>query len=475
MASDDDRLSGPLQESVLTLLLFDKQYGGVAAGMVLPEHFDLRFRDLAKHALAYRRSYRKPPGMAHIDDIFDHVLGDKKNENFKSYSRILTAVVEQAQHLNAEYVSTRVSEFVRRQTLKSAVFQAGERYAQGGDGIVTDVENILYKALKSKNPDMDIGLYLGDKKNIARILNQTGVSFYTGISELDQLGFGLTKKKIVMFTGVKGAGKSWWLTHLGRNALMQHGRGVHISLEMPQEEVIARYYRNFFAIGKREEKFTRVSFELDSLGKLKDFREVEGTTAKRRLTDPKIKSFLEERLVKWRGIMDNLVVKSFPSGTLNMRMLEAYLDMLANEGFYPDFMLLDYPLIMEHPRDHLRESLGRTLVELRGLMDERNMAGGVAGQSNRAGAQSKTVEDTNIAEDWSQGFTYDMGCTFSQTKQEKAMNLARLLVDKNRGDADKFTVLISQNYAQGQFCVDSVLMEANRYWDKLKEYSGEEE
>jgi len=473
--ANDDRLTGPLQESVLTLLLFDKRYGAMAAGVLRPEHFDLQFRDIATRALDYRAEYRKPPGAAHVDDIFDHVMGDPKNKLFRTYKNILSGILEQADSINGEYVSKRVHEFVRRQTLKTAVVEAGQRYAQGGSDVVPEVETILYKALKTKNEELDVGTFLGDRRNIPMLLNSTGVTYLTGIPELDARGFGLTRKEAMLFQGVKGTGKSWFLTHLGRNTVMQHGKVCHISLEMRREQVIERYFRNWFAMGKRDEKFTRVRFELDELGKLKSFREIEGSTSKRRLTDPKIKRYLEEKLDKWSDIMDNIVVKTFPSGSLTMAGLEAYLDGLELHRFMPDVLLLDYPMIMSHPKEHIRESLGRTAVELRGLLDRRNMCGAFPVQSNRKGAESKTVEGTNVAEDWSQGFTTDMSLTFSQTKAEKSMNLARLFVDKNRTDVDKFTVLISQNYAQGQFCTDSILMEANRYWDKLKDRTGGED
>lgn len=474
--ANSDRLSGPLQESVLTLLLFDKRWGAVAAGLLQPEHFDVQFRDIATRALVYREEYKRPPGEAHVDDIFEHVLGDPKSKLFRTYRQILSGALEQAPNLNAEYVATRVNEFVRRQTLKGAVLRAGERYSQGGDDVVPDVEKILYDALKSQNLEMDIGTFLGARSNISIMLNSTGATYLTGIPELDKRGFGPTRKEMLLFTGVKGVGKSWFLVHMGRNCLMQQAKVCHITLEMTREQVVERYFRNMFAIGKREEKFTRVKFELDELGRLVDFRELEGTTAGRRLTDPKIKGYLYDKMDKWSDRLNNVVVKSFPSGSLTMTALESYLERLeVSARFVPDVLLLDYPDLMSVNRQNMREDLGRIFVELRGLLAQRNMCGIFPTQANRAGAGAKTVEDVNIGEDWSKGQTTDMHLTFSQTKQERRMNLARLFVDKNRNDIDKFTVLISQAYAKGQFCADSVIMDPNRYWDKLKETAEEEE
>ena len=472
--ANNDRLTGPVQESVITLLLFDQHYGAQAAAVLKPAHFDLSYRELATAVLDFRREYKKPPGEAHLDDIFDHVLGDTKHPQYKLYKNILRSVVEQAPHLNAEYLSKRVNDFARKQSLKAATIKAGERITEGGANVVPDLEKIFYDALRVKNADLQIGTFLGDRRNISRVINRKPVDFLLDIKELDQRGFGLTRGEIMLFQGVTGKGKTWFLTHAGKAALMQHAKVAHVTLEMPEDQITERYLRTLFALGRRKEQFTRIRFERDELGKLTNFREIAGET-KRFLHDPKIRPHLDLKYDQFGDMMNNLVVKNFPSGSLTIPMLDAWLDSLELEQFYPDVFLLDYPALMDHPISHLRESLGKTTVDLRGRCQARNMAGGFPVQSNRTGAQSKTVSDTNVAEDWSQGFTTDMSMSFSQTKQEKSLNLARLTVDKNRNDIDNFTVLISQNYAQGQFCVDSIIMEPNRYWDKLKAAAGEDE
>lgn len=62
--------------------------------------------------------------------------------------------------------------------------------------------------------------------------------------------------------------------------------------------------------------------------------------------------------------------------------------------------------------------------------------------------------------------------TYNQTKREHELDLARIHVDKARGDRDHFTVLITQNYTSGQFVTDSAFM-PNNFFKLLK--SGDEE
>jgi hypothetical protein len=477
MAEQDERLSGPLQESLLTLLLFNQEHGALAAALVSPDHFDNYYRDIASRALEYRRKYRKPPGEAHVDDLFDHVISDPKNKLARTYRQILSGVLDQSRGLNAEYVATRVSEFIRKQTLKAAVVNAGQRYASGGEGLVEDVENILYDALKFRTEGFEAGTRLGDKANL-RVFNRLGeADFPTGIRELDRTQFGLTRKAAMVYIGLKGSGKTWYLIHLAKQAVLQGAKVLHITLEMPVEQLVGRYYQSMFGIAKRDEEYEDTTFEMDELGRLAGFRQ-KTRHPKLHLDDSTIGAYLAKKQSQWGTRFNRLLLKAFPSGRLTIAKLLAYLDGLElSEQFVPDVLLLDYPDLMAIERNDPRMSMSRNMVDLRGILMDRNMAGCFPKQSNRGGAEAKRgVSDFNVAEDWSSLHTADMNLIYNQSAGERRLNLARLYVDKNRSDRDHFTVLISQNYAMGQFVRSSVyLPDQRRYWDLLKAEEGEKE
>jgi replicative DNA helicase len=158
--------------------------------------------------------------------------------------------------------------------------------------------------------------------------------------------------------------------------------------------------------------------------------------------------------------MKNLVIKEFPTGSLTVNGLKAYLDMLENSGFVPDLLIVDYVDLMKLPSDdNYRIALGQIFKDTRGIAVESNMAVVTVSQSNRDGAKGKKVTGANVAEDWSKIGTADTIITYSQTDEERNMNLARIYVANARNDQDKITILISQNYAMNQFCKDSYLMD----------------
>ena len=83
-------------------------------------------------------------------------------------------------------------------------------------------------------------------------------------------------------------------------------------------------------------------------------------------------------------------------------------------------------------------------------------------QASRVGRTS--AED--VAEDWSKIATADTVLTYAASAAEKAMGLARITVAAHRNDEDKFSVVVSQNYASGQFSLDSVFMNKT-YLDRI--------
>jgi hypothetical protein len=95
-------------------------------------------------------------------------------------------------------------------------------------------------------------------------------------------------------------------------------------------------------------------------------------------------------------------------------------------------------------------------------------------QANREGAKAKQVHSTHIGEDWSVVQTCDAVLTLSATDPERAMGLARLYVAKARTDRDRFSMLLTQNYDIGQFCLSASLMPTN-YEEYLRDHRADDE
>lgn len=472
-----ERFTTNLQESVVTLLCMDSDYGKIAAGIVDVELFEPPFDDIVTRAIDYHRRFGAAPGSAHVDDIFDHVLSDKDNKKHKLYSNILGSILDLAEGLNAPYILSRVNDFMRAQNLKAAVIEAGQRYQQGGNNLIPDVENILHKALKFHIEPMEAGTYLGDTKRVISFINPDALQTYKlGIPELDRRNIGPTAGEMFEFMAPKGRGKTWFCIHTGRECLMQGARVLHISLEMSEERIIPRYLQSLFAIAKRSDKVQMPKLEFDELDRLAGYKLVEEKPALH-FQDGRIDHKVKQRLTDFGPRLGRLLIKSFPTSSLTVGALEAYLDSLElTQKFIPNVLILDYPDLMKVPGsvDNLRLGLGELYRELRGLFKRRNLAGIIPVQSNREGEDTRLVTAKNTGEDYSKTQTADILVTYNQTSKEKQLGLARLYVDKARNDDDKFTLLITQSYATGQFCLQSAFM-PNKHWDFVKRGLGEED
>lgn len=457
-------------------------YVGIEASPLLlvltPDMFDGEvYQDIASRIIEYRNRFKEPPAPAHLDDIFDHVLGDPDHKQYRAYNRILVGMREQAPSLNVKYLVDRVFEYARSQRLKSGLIEAGERYSQGGEGRDDAVEAILQGTLKQRIETVDYGERMSTQplSFLDRKQYEDGSQIRTGIDELDRHGLVPTRGELYLLMAPRKRGKSWWLQYLARRASRQYWNSVHISLENRTPLIKERYVQSWVSAAKRDDRYILADFVLDKDEKLDD---IEYEVRKPRLVfaRPGDRKLIERDLNRWKRSLDRILVKEWPSNVLTVPMLERWLDGLeASEGFVPDMICLDYPQLMKLDPNDLRGSFGRTTIDLRRVAGERNLAMCIVAQTTRAGEDAKLIRTSHMAEDISQAATADTILSYNRTEAEKGLGLARLFVAGGRADRDGFTILLSQSYNVGQFHIDSVAMPGQSYWDMLEQTSREAE
>src|SRR3990167_4135114 len=478
---DQDALSNILQENLLTLLCFDDQRSLIIRGVVEPGLFEGHYREIAKAVYIYIDEQREAP-KEHLPDLFDTLLesgGDRKGKQFR---RILKQLHATQAGVNADFVMSRLAEFIRLQEIKGATIEAIEILQTGrvDKDAVERIEVIYTNAIRKRLEVFEPGIFLGDTNRSLNFLDTTDEEIcHTGIKELDERRIGPVRKGLILFIGLPKRGKTWWLVNLGKNAYLEGRKVLHISLEMSADKMARRYYQALFAMAKRRpndelEAFYQTRFKKDDLGRLIGFdrREIK---PKLFLSDPKIYKKLINRIDPIGLRLNRILVKDFPTSKLTIRQLEAYLNSLEmKHRFIPDLLIVDYPKLMKYDVRYMRLELGRISEELRGIAVERNLAVAIVQQSSKLGKKARQVDEEHAAEDWSQIHTADVVLTYSQTDEERALGLARIFVADAREEADRLTILIAQHYATGQFCLASMLMQ-HRYWDILKGHAKEED
>lgn len=463
-----DKITGALQENLLTLLCYDKAAAAIIKNVVeLGLYSSDIYRDIAYEAITFYDTFGTPIG-DHLPDAFEEVLEGRDRRKANLYTQVIRSLHDTKDSVNTEYVMSRLSAFVREQGLSKAVTEAA-KYIRSGD--IESAEGELLKGLRNRELEaFNPGMFLSESppKVMAHLRSESN-HIPIGIPALNQINFGPAPKELMLILAPTSRGKTWFMVHIGKYGLLQQKNVLHITLEMSEEKVMTRYYQSLLSISKRTSKNKVAQFNIID-GELKgiDFRIQTSPTFKSKNLSKFITKKIPSILNRYR-----LLVKQFPTGMLTLPMLESYLDLIEREhNFIPDMILLDYADLMEIDSRNLRIETGGLIKRLRGLMVERNIAGVTGSQGNRASEDAVWVTLQHLAEDYSKAATSDCVITICQTSKEKLSNLARLFVVKNRDEEDNITVLIAQGLQFGQFVLESFRIKRARY-DQYEKEVGE--
>lgn len=452
----DDKLTGTMQENVIAILAHDDDQGRLVSELVTPQLFEGEYRVIAERCIDYWQRHNQAP-KAHVLDLFDEFLDDPKDRRGKLYRRILGQMQELARQANGAYIVTRLGDFVRTQRMKAAILESAERLQSAGPDALVSVEEIWSDLLHTKAAGtFEAGVQLLDFERALKFLQEQQGEFTFGIAPLDDANIFPARKQVSMLLAGAKRGKTWFLHHVGKHALMQRKTVAHISLEMYEDECVLRYYQALFALSRWDAtQTTNRLFKKDERGRLLSMEE-ENVQLPYALSQPYIADNIRGDLRNFGSRCEKMFIKHFPTKTLTIRQLDAYFDQLEiTEGFMPDMCILDYIGITNTDVKNHRLSLGRNMEDFRAMCDRRNMAGVTVGQLSRAGAEAMVADSTQVAEDWSLIGTADLVLAYSSTDAERKLGLGRCRVTNARHAKDSWGVVLSQNYHAGQWALDA--------------------
>jgi replicative DNA helicase len=468
-----DQLSGSLAENILTLLCFDDTAAPIIVNSVDVGLFESDiYKEIAKRAFEYYREFKTSP-KDHLPDLFEDLLNDKVNpRKAELYQRTLINLHEFQSDINRDYVLSKLTGFVRQQRLKSAIVDATTYVREGN---LDNAETVLNNALKSTLDIFHPGIQFTDSQNSLRFFDELTPSYMTGVKPLDDMKFGPAPGELMVILAPANRGKTWFMVHLGKFCAIQRLKVLHLSLEMSEEKMAQRYVQTFFSYGKRKAEASYVKFNTDEMGRFTtmSLSDIVRPTIQQTTEANSMKVYhdLIQKLDRVHGRL-KLWIKRFPTGALTISGLEAYLDSMDRfYHYHPDVLLVDYADLMNLDSSHLRTETGKLYKELRRIAVERNIAMVTASQANRLGEDAKIITLKHLAEDYSKAATADNIIAYCQTSQELRLGLARLFIAKARDEEREQTVLISQCYRIGQFCMNAIHMQ-NRYWDELDVMAG---
>lgn len=393
------------QAKCLAAMLSDRAFLERVIDILSPDYFETdAHKWVVKFVSNYFPTYRDIPTPSvfacEIMKIQDVVLNAAVKEQTKmAYNEVSTA-------RDLPYVKEQFLAFCRNQKLKNAIFASQLLLKDGDYDGIWNVINEASKAGLERNIGHD---YFNEFD--ARMSEMAREVIKTNWSVIDtHLAGGLGKGELGFVIAPAGSGKSWILSKLGAEALMQGKNVMHFTMELNEKYVGRRY----------DAIFSGVAFQ--DVDKKPD-------VIKKKLDD-----------IKGKGC-GKLFVKYFPTKTASAQTLKLHIDrMQLITGTKIDLVIVDYadllrPMMQERNSNTYNDA-GSVYEELRGMLGELQVPGWTASQANRGVHEEDIIEAMGVADSYRKIMTGDFIVSLSRKKEDKMVGTGRIYIMKNRFGPD---------------------------------------
>src|SRR5882672_3016609 len=247
-------LGGFLSDNILCLLGYSDRYAGIVRNSVPLNLYPGPHRILASRIYDFIDRHHAPP-KDHISDLMADKLEVESTES-NLYKNLILNIRNAQEGLNTEYIIHQLEIFIKRQSLRSIAVELTKALQRDTEDSLEEAEKLISQSRQSQLQLFNPGTRLSDKNKALSFLDFSNDCFPTGIAELDKRNFGPTRKELIMLIGPPKGGKSFWLTHLGKMAIMQRLKVAHITLEMSEGRVAQRYFQTLYSVAKRNDMQT---------------------------------------------------------------------------------------------------------------------------------------------------------------------------------------------------------------------------
>lgn len=404
------RFSSAFQTKTIASLLLDKSFLIQVHDILTPDIFENKAREfLLEEIIKYYNKYQDIPSADALTNIVTNIQ-DKTLSELVIIE--LNNVIKYSISKDLMFVKDEVISFCKDQEIKKAIYESvnlikAERY--------DEIRKVIDKALKA-GQTYNLGLnYFKDVderyEKSARSIIPTP---WTIINEIIDGGVG--KGELITFVSSPGGGKSWMLVNIGHAAVLDKKRVIHYTLELNQNYTGLRY----------DSKFTGIPFQ-------------------------DLKYNVEEvkrNLKKYTN--DNLIIKDFPTKSINVSGLRSHLQNLIINDQYPDMIIIDYADLLKSNNNLSKyDSIEEVYEQLRGLAGELNVPVITASQSNRSSGDSDFISGESISDAYAKVMIADVVISLSRKSEDKANGTGRIHFIKNRFGPDGITFPSKINMAIG--------------------------
>jgi hypothetical protein len=195
-----------LQENLLCLLIFHPKEAQIVRNTIELDQWGGIYRQIATRCYEHLDRFKAPPG-DHLPDILSDKLESKNQKEAALYTDVLENIHASKEGINAEYVMTQLSTFVKRQSLRSIAVELAKELQRDTEASLEKAEQLIASANTKSLTVFDPGTQLSDANKALKFLEIEDTCFPTGIPELDKRNFGPTRKEMWLFIANAKRGK----------------------------------------------------------------------------------------------------------------------------------------------------------------------------------------------------------------------------------------------------------------------------
>ena len=397
------------QTKIFKCIVEDKQYGASMIQMVKPTYFTQdKFQTLLKKIKNYYAQYQSIPNYTTIKIL---IGGIDNKQQIPTLLDLLNKIQQDITADEINFVKKQSLNFCKNAQMKSAIIDSVDLLNQNNmDGIWDRMNKVMKVTL-----DGDIGLDMNHNFDYVTLKsNRKAIS--TGYQLLDkQFDGGIGKGELAVVMAPTGGGKSQFLVNIAKGALMQGKVVVYVSLELSQKQIAAR------------------------AGALLSSHKINSLQEKKDQVIAAIKHFYSKTNSK-------LIIKQYPTKSIGISTVRAYLNKLKATGIIPNMLIIDYIDLLKPGRSskEKRNELEQLYESVRQLAGTQNIPIWSATQTNRSGIEAQIIGVGAVSESFGKMFVCDQVLSISRTTDDKIAGTGKLHIIKNRSgqQGQTFSMLI---------------------------------
>jgi len=422
------------QIGILGLCLQRLEFLLLASEVIKPEYFEDKILIwYFEKIISYYNQYGSLPNADVLKNELKKAARAKtiQSAEVRDYIEVLGLLVQRVSA--AAYVTDEVVRFCRRQEGRKIYLDTAEIMDTATDDDWDMILERLYNVKSIGTSQLDMGIKYFEEAEARverraagdlRAVAPTGIRGWHKNThapmDLDQfLGGGLKTGQLGIWMGATNLGKSIALPHCGKRAVVQGMKVLHVTLELSASDVADRY----------DSAWTRTNIQ-------------ELVTHGSAVSD-RLKALSDRS-----GYAESLIIKEYPTGQASVNTLRGQLRQLEAMGWLPDLLVVDYLDLLKPLTNYNDEyaDLGHIAQDLRGLCGEFEIPAWSATQTNRAGMSQETPDIEHMGDSIKKAQIADVILVMCATKEERAQNLLRIFIAKNRNGPNKVELEIRTAY-----------------------------